>query len=94
MNVEYVEREDEFDLDETGRHAAADGGSMGGDFAAMDHDQEVVDVITVEPVPVFASDSENEEEVFSFETKIKNILVGRGRNRDLTLPRMKDGDDL
>jgi hypothetical protein len=35
----------------------------------------------VDKVPVFASDSESESEVFYFETKISNImLAGRGRN--------------
>jgi hypothetical protein len=32
-------------------------------------------------MPVFASDSESESEVFTFETKIANIMaLGKGRN--------------
>jgi hypothetical protein len=62
-NVEYVEREDEFDNDE----------EENGDEPKTDEDEEEivsVDVVTVDPVPVFASDSEDEEEVFCFESKI------------------------
>jgi COMPASS component SWD1 len=62
-NVEYVEREDEFDNDE----------EENGDEPKNEEDEEEivsVDVVTVDPVPVFASDSEDEEEVFCFETKI------------------------
>lgn len=35
-------------------------------------EDETVDILTIEPVPVFQSDSEDEEEVFSFE-----VAVGR-----------------
>jgi WD40 repeat protein len=62
-NVEYVEREDEFDIDEDEK----------GDEPKKEEDEEEndnVDVVHVEPVPVFASDSEDEEGVFCFETKI------------------------
>jgi WD40 repeat protein len=72
VNVEYVEEEDEFDFVENGE----DKGSTKGDDT-----DDVVDVVTLEAVPVFASDSENEEEVFTFETKMNNLMFGRGRNR-------------
>lgn len=74
MNVEYIEREDEFDVDENGRHLAA-----GHDLHSSSEGNEsiIVDVRTIEPVPVFASDSEDEEEVFAFGTRMKNLLSGR-----------------
>ena len=60
-NVEYVEQEDEFDLEE-------EDGKEGGKSTKDDDDEEGkdVDVVTVDPVPVFASDSEDEAEVFFF----------------------------
>lgn len=73
MNVEYVEREDEFDLDDDGKFIAESGSTNG----KTNNEDEPVDVTTVEKVPVFASDSEDEEEVFSFETKVVNLLAGR-----------------
>ena len=36
-----------------------------------------VDVQTINPVPVFDSDSEDETEVFSFETKVKNLILAK-----------------
>lgn len=74
MNLEYYEGEDELDKDDDGKYIVTQGkqsqvtASSQGSF---------IDVISVEPVPVFASDSEGEEEVFEFETKIKNSLIGR-----------------
>jgi WD40 repeat protein len=68
MNVEYIEEEDEFDIVDNK------------DEESQAEEDVEVDVVTVEPVPVFASDSESESEVFSFETKISNIMDGRGRN--------------
>jgi WD40 repeat protein len=74
MNVEYVEREDEFDVDEHGKYLAdMDTGNQSGDS-----ENAPVDVFTIDPVPVFASDSEDEEEVFTFETRVKNLVAGRG----------------
>lgn len=72
MNVEYVEQEDEFDIT-----TEADSSVVSGEDKLAD----MVDVVRVEPVPVFASDSESESEVFSFETKVNNLMFGRGRNR-------------
>ena len=37
----------------------------------------VVDVLTIDPVPMFASDSEEEYETFSFETRVKNLFHAR-----------------
>jgi WD40 repeat protein len=69
MNVEYVEQEDEFDI-------------VDSKVEEVEEEEDAdVDVVKVEPVPVFASDSESESEVFSFETKIANIMaLGKGRN--------------
>ena len=67
QNVEYVECEDEFDIVEGG-----DGNDKKND--EDEEEQEPVDVLTVESVPVFASDSEDEEDVFCFETKVTRLL--------------------
>lgn len=88
MNVEYIEREDEFDIvvdgDEDSGHEENDGDGEKKRWQAEgaeeeEHDDEPVDVVTVERVPVFDSDSESESEVFHFETKIKGMMPGRGR---------------
>lgn len=72
-NVEYVEREDEFDVDKEGKYLAdKDQDNQGGR-----NENTSVDVMTIDPVPVFASDSEDEEEVFAFETRIKNLTACR-----------------
>ena len=69
MNVEYVEREDEFDLVDEHENDVEE-----------KEMEEIVDVVTVDAVPVFASDSESESEVFAFETKIQQGMApNRGR---------------
>lgn len=80
MNVEYIEGEDELDLDtnnspsnRTGLQRMEDGPG-----------EVMVDVRTWDPLPVFASDSEREEEVFQFETKIRNLLAGRRTTKSAT----------
>jgi len=75
MNVEYIEREDEFDVDENGQHLAAAADSHV-DAQSESYEDKKIDVTTIEPVPVFASDSEDEQDVFFFETKLKNALSG------------------
>lgn len=67
QNVEYVECEDEFDITEN---------MTGKDTIQKDDDHESaeVNILAVDPVPTFASDSEDEESVFNFETKVKRIL--------------------
>ena len=85
MNVEYIEREDEFDVDENGKHLAAAADThtdAPNDFTTT------IDVTTIEPVPVFASDSEDEEDVFYFETKLRNALSGFKIGK-----KTKEGDD-
>jgi WD40 repeat protein len=81
MNVEYIEREDEFDLpvhaveqagSDQAKAISTAVGSGGGGLESV-----IVDVTTITPVPVFASDSEREEDVFVFETRVKNLLAGR-----------------
>lgn len=66
-NIEYIECEDEFDI--------ADDGDHRGKIQAkpLDEDDEV-DVLAVHQIADFASDSEDEGEVFSFETKVKAIF--------------------
>eukprot|EP00522_Entomoneis_paludosa_P015553 CAMPEP_0172447906 /NCGR_PEP_ID=MMETSP1065-20121228/7060_1 /TAXON_ID=265537 /ORGANISM="Amphiprora paludosa, Strain CCMP125" /LENGTH=826 /DNA_ID=CAMNT_0013199279 /DNA_START=35 /DNA_END=2515 /DNA_ORIENTATION=- len=41
-----------------------------------------VDILTTAPVPVFASDSEEESEAFAFETRVKNLFVTRSNPRN------------
>jgi hypothetical protein len=73
MNVEYIEQEDELDLDNNGTFLVDQESGK-----EMEEDESsILDVCTVEPVPVFASDSESETEVFAFETKVSNLLQGR-----------------
>lgn len=68
-NVEYVECEDEFDiLDDQAKSLAAN--------EDEDDEDEYVDVLTIKPVPVFQSDSEEEEDVFHFETQVTKPSVG------------------
>jgi len=73
MNVEYVEREDEFDLDKDGNMIV----TKEEENAGAADENVIVDVVTVDAVPVFASDSEDEEDVFHFEPKFSNLLSGR-----------------
>jgi hypothetical protein len=77
MNVEYIEREDEFDVDEHGRHLAEGYYVNNESFDANGSTTTPINATKIEPVPVFASDSEDEEDVFEFETRAKNLLVGR-----------------
>jgi len=81
MNVEYVEREDEFDLDEDGNKIE----DKEEKDAETDDERALVDVVTVERVPVFASDSEDEGDVFHFETKFANMLGGRAGRHGMSL---------
>ena len=76
MNVEYIEREDEFDLDENGRHLA-EGYYTPNEMSESIDTNTPINVTKIERVPVFASDSEEEEEVFEFEIRVKNLFAGR-----------------
>jgi hypothetical protein len=87
MNVEYIEREDEFDVDEHGRHLAQ-GSSADDDLPETVRDTGdfkttacSVDVTTIEPVPAFASDSEDERDVFTFDLRVKNLVVGKYKDK-------------
>ena len=73
MNVEYIEQEDEFDVDADGRYLATFG--EGADEG--DHENATVDVTNIEKVPVFESDSESEEDVFHYELRLVNLLAER-----------------
>lgn len=66
-NIEYVEREDEFDVEESGESAVKEKNDIGDENTQ-------VDIIAIDKVPEYACDSENEEDVFSFETKVKRIF--------------------
>jgi WD40 repeat protein len=68
-NVEYVECEDEFDIvDDQGKGSATN--------EEYDEEDEDVDIVTIEPVPVFQSDSEDEEDVFHFATQVTKPNLG------------------
>lgn len=69
MNIEYVEKEDEFDVVIDGDDAEEERRKKEVEAKLMEEGK-FVDVTTVDPVPVFDSDSEEEEDVFRFETKI------------------------
>jgi len=63
-NVEYIEKEDEFDVvvdgdqdEEAKRKKSFD----------RTEEQAVVDITTVDKVPAFDSDSENEDDLFCFD---------------------------
>jgi hypothetical protein len=96
MNVEYIEREDEFDVDAHGRHLAQ-GSSADDDLPESLRDGGnietttcSVDVTTIEPVPAFASDSEDERDVFTFDLRVKNLVVGKYKDKS---NKANTGDD-
>jgi len=71
-NVEYLECEDEFDIVENEK----------GDSVSKEEDNtenDDVDILTIEHVPVFQSDSEDEDEVFMFETAINRPATSGGK---------------
>lgn len=70
-NVEYLECEDEFDVVEVEKGAPALKEEDSGE-------DDKVDILTIEHVPVFQSDSEDEEDVFIFETAISRHTNGKG----------------
>lgn len=70
-NVEYIEQEDEFDLDESGQPIHQPQESL--------KDDEYVNVLMIEPVPAFASDSEDESSVFDFIPRVKNVIAAKGQ---------------
>mmetsp|Transcript_21000 Transcript_21000/g.46885 ORF Transcript_21000/g.46885 Transcript_21000/m.46885 type:complete len:106 (+) Transcript_21000:3-320(+) len=69
MNVEYVEREDEFDIVVDSDYSETERNRKKTD-AEVKEEGEGVDVVTVDRVPVFDSDTEDEDEVFRFESRI------------------------
>ncbi len=73
-NVEYIQKEDEFDV-------VVDGNEIvkRKQLSERKEEQELVDVTTNEPIPAFDSDSECEKDVFYFNTKIRpNYSVKQG----------------
>jgi len=74
-NVEYIEREDEFD-------SVVDGDEeeevKKKELTDRIEEQEIVDVVSVEKVPAFDSDSEDESAVFYFDTKISGLMHSSG----------------
>lgn len=74
-NVEYLECEDEFDIVED------EDGAVLSLKEEDDAEDKIVDILTVEPVPVFQSDSEDEADVFTFRTKMTGGGKGDSMNR-------------
>jgi len=87
-NVEYVEREDEFDEVVLSHNEKSDAAlneqSISTENNPSQKDGEVpedeINVVLVDRIPVFDSDSEEEEDVFYFQTKVKGTVSLRGRN--------------
>ncbi len=73
-NVEYVEKEDEFDVIVDEDHDAC---TKRKELSNQLEEQEIVDIVTIDPIPAFDSDSECEEETFSFATKIRPNFTGK-----------------
>jgi len=75
VNNEYIEEEDEFDR----QVDTCEKVNLSNDEHKQDEVEDtIVDIITIDKIPVFLSDSENDDQVFYFETKIRN-LMGSGR---------------
>ena len=86
-NVEYVEREDEFDQTDNGTYVTSktDAGAADANGATADP----LDVRTIVPVPAFASDSEDETSVFNFEPRVGAAVKQTGRFKNVD----KNADD-
>lgn len=82
-NMEYIEKEDEFDC--VVSHDDKDDKDNPGrrQTPISSEEDEIVDVITVDKIPVFDSDSEEETEVFSFETKVIGLLHSGRRGKTI-----------
>jgi WD40 repeat protein len=79
-NIEYVEREDEFDQDAKGNYLTAtaeDGAAGQGSLANT-----VIDVLTIEAVAAYASDSEDETDVFAFVPRVHKSTKQSSRTKD------------
>lgn len=70
-NIEYAECEDEFDIVENGKEEVKV-------QVEAEDESPPVDVLAVDQVAAFASDSEDEEDVFTYEAKVRRIfgLIG------------------
>lgn len=73
QNELYEEREDEFDVIVGSEGEEGNGGKGGSVYRRMAPEEDV-DIITIEKVPAFDSDSEDETDVFHFDTKVDKIL--------------------
>jgi hypothetical protein len=77
--VEYIEREDEFDVDEDGAYLSLRDDRDAELKARIDNERVPIDIAVVEKVPVFASDSEEEKDIFYFSPRVKNVILSRGK---------------
>ena len=74
-NVEYIEKEDEFDViidndkDEVVKRK---------ELSNKIEERELVDVTTIDKIPAFDSDLECEEDAFYFMTKVRPNFSGKG----------------
>jgi hypothetical protein len=94
-NVEYIERDDEFDVicntnddNDMDESMSCSYYNTNGTMAMEQHpaglennnnDRHFVNVITIEPVPAFASDSEDEDQNFDFAPRVKNVIAVKGQ---------------
>jgi len=74
QNELYEEREDEFDAVDDGEGGEEDYGKGGSLHSRLSPENDDVDIVTIDQVPAFDSDSEDESEVFYFDTKVAKIL--------------------
>jgi WD40 repeat protein len=76
QNELYEEREDEFDIVDD-EDAAGEGDHKKSSLAdnQASTEEENVDIMTIDKIPAFDSDSEDESSVFYFDTKIVKILA-------------------
>ncbi|KAL9186097.1 hypothetical protein ACHAXT_005335 [Thalassiosira profunda] len=75
QNEVYEEREDEFDVVVDGDGGAGTEGKGGLVYSRLSPEDEDVDVTTIDQVPAFDSDSEPEEDVFFFDTRVDKLLA-------------------
>lgn len=76
QNELYEEREDEFDVvvDSGGEEERNNDNCGKNDNRGTSPEDEDVDILTIDKVPAFDSDSEDESDVFYFDTKVDKLL--------------------
>ena len=80
QNILYSEREDEFDIVIDGEEGEKNR-KESVDNLNFSEEDEHVDITTIAKVPAFDSDSEDETEVFYFDTKVMKILSDKASGK-------------